>query len=198
MDDAERIAKVLKSGDVAVVSLRNTPEALGKRILDFSFGVGMRLRGSGRMRFGPRVRYHARRGLERCRGVSPQSPRVDVDVCPALFIVKLADAYHDDSARVCAHELDSDRSGILADIETVLGKVCDPYLNLFRKFIPPIGGMVDVTPIFALLVLQFLVLADCRHSLAAAARICSLGRKASCRLCDSYRRPPWVSGVYTE
>lgn len=27
---------------------------------------GMRLRGSGRMRFGPRVRYHARRGLERC------------------------------------------------------------------------------------------------------------------------------------
>ena len=38
-DDAERIAKVLKSGDVAVVSLRNTPEALGKRILDFSFGV---------------------------------------------------------------------------------------------------------------------------------------------------------------
>ena len=49
------------------------------------------------------------------------------------------------------------RSGILADIETVLGKVCDPYLNLFRKFIPPIGGMVDVTPIFALLVFQFLV-----------------------------------------
>ena len=49
------------------------------------------------------------------------------------------------------------RGGILADIETVFGKVCDPYLNLFRKFIPPIGGMVDVTPIFALLVLQFLV-----------------------------------------
>ena len=45
--------------------------------------------------------------------------------------------------------------GILADINTVLGKVCDPYLNLFKKFIPPIGGMVDVTPIIALLVLQF-------------------------------------------
>ena len=45
--------------------------------------------------------------------------------------------------------------GILADINTVLGKICDPYLNLFKKFIPPIGGMVDVTPIIALLVLQF-------------------------------------------
>ena len=41
--DAERIAKILKSGDVAVLSLRNTPEALGKRILDFSFGVACAL-----------------------------------------------------------------------------------------------------------------------------------------------------------
>ena len=45
--------------------------------------------------------------------------------------------------------------GILADINTVLGKICDPYLTLFKKFIPPIGGMVDVSPIVALLVLQF-------------------------------------------
>ena len=45
--------------------------------------------------------------------------------------------------------------GILADVNRVLAKVCDPYLNLFRKLIPPIGGMVDVTPIIALLVLQF-------------------------------------------
>lgn len=45
--------------------------------------------------------------------------------------------------------------GILADINTVFGKICDPYLNLFKKFIPPIGGMVDVSPIVALLVLQF-------------------------------------------
>ena len=42
--------------------------------------------------------------------------------------------------------------GILADINTVLGKICDPYLNLFKKFIPPIGGMVDVSPIVAMLV----------------------------------------------
>ena len=45
--------------------------------------------------------------------------------------------------------------GILADINTVLGKISDPYLNLFKKIIPPIGGMVDVSPIVALLVLQF-------------------------------------------
>ena len=44
--------------------------------------------------------------------------------------------------------------GILADINTVLGKICDPYLNLFKKFIPPSGGRVDVSPIVALLVLQ--------------------------------------------
>ncbi len=52
--------------------------------------------------------------------------------------------------------LPTDR-GILADIYSVLGKICDPYLNLFKRLIPPIGGMVDVTPILALLVLQFAV-----------------------------------------
>lgn len=49
------------------------------------------------------------------------------------------------------------KRGIIADIDTVLAKVCDPFLNLFRRFIPPIGGMVDISPIFALLVLQFAV-----------------------------------------
>lgn len=46
-------------------------------------------------------------------------------------------------------------SGIVADIYRVLGKICDPYLNLFKKLIPPIGGMVDITPIIAILLLQF-------------------------------------------
>lgn len=41
--EAERVPKILKSGDVAVLSLRNTPDALGKRILDFSFGVACAL-----------------------------------------------------------------------------------------------------------------------------------------------------------
>ena len=30
----------------------------------------------------------------------------------------------------------------------------DPYLNLFRRFIPPIGGVLDLSPILALFVLQ--------------------------------------------
>ena len=48
-------------------------------------------------------------------------------------------------------------TGILGDIYRVLGKICDPYLNLFKRLIPPIGGMVDITPIIALLVLQLVV-----------------------------------------
>ena len=47
------------------------------------------------------------------------------------------------------------RNGILGDIYGVLARICDPYLNLFRRFIPPIGGMIDVSPIVAFLVLQF-------------------------------------------
>ena len=45
--------------------------------------------------------------------------------------------------------------GVLRDVNNVLARVCDPYLNLFKRIIPPIGGMVDISPIFALLVLQF-------------------------------------------
>ena len=51
--------------------------------------------------------------------------------------------------------LPNTQSGIIGDIYRALGKLCDPYLNLFQKLIPPLGGMVDVTPIIALLVLQF-------------------------------------------
>lgn len=46
------------------------------------------------------------------------------------------------------------QTGIIADIYRVLGKICDPFLNLFKKLVPPIGGMLDITPIIALIVLQ--------------------------------------------
>ncbi|MEG0071838.1 MAG: YggT family protein [Raoultibacter sp.] len=46
-------------------------------------------------------------------------------------------------------------NGVIADVYRFLGRICDPYLDIFKKFIPPIGGMLDVTPIIALLVLQF-------------------------------------------
>ena len=71
------------------------------------------------------------------------------------FIISISDAY---SMVIFVYVMMSwfptDR-GLLADINKVLGRICDPYLNLFKKIIPPLGGMVDVTPIIALLVLQF-------------------------------------------
>lgn len=42
-----------------------------------------------------------------------------------------------------------------SSIGQLLGKLCEPYLGFFRKFIPPIG-MVDISPIVALFLLQFI------------------------------------------
>ena len=47
-------------------------------------------------------------------------------------------------------------SGVIADVYRVLGKICDPFLNLFKRIIPPIG-MFDISPIVAVIVLQFVV-----------------------------------------
>lgn len=50
--------------------------------------------------------------------------------------------------------------GIMADIYYGLGRLCEPYLGLFRRFIPPIGGNgfgMDISPIVAILVLQLVV-----------------------------------------
>jgi YggT family protein len=48
-------------------------------------------------------------------------------------------------------------SGTLRDVYRALGTVCEPYLSLFRRVVPPIvigsGGM-DLSPIIALFVLQ--------------------------------------------
>lgn len=38
---------------------------------------------------------------------------------------------------------------------SILSQITDPYLNIFRRVIPPIGGM-DFSPILALFLLQFL------------------------------------------
>lgn len=35
-----------------------------------------------------------------------------------------------------------------------LARICEPYLEPFRKIIPPIG-MIDISPIVAILVLRF-------------------------------------------
>ena len=37
----------------------------------------------------------------------------------------------------------------------ILAKIVEPYLSIFRKIIPPIG-MIDISPIVALLALNFI------------------------------------------
>jgi len=40
-------------------------------------------------------------------------------------------------------------------IGVFLGKLVEPYLSIFRRLIPPIGGMLDLSPILAVFALQF-------------------------------------------
>ena len=37
-----------------------------------------------------------------------------------------------------------------------LRSLTDPFLNIFRGIIPPIGGMLDISPIVAIILLQIL------------------------------------------
>ena len=54
----------------------------------------------------------------------------------------------------CVFSFFPSKPGVLGRINYFLCIVCDPVLNLFRKFIPPIGGMLDISPIVALLAIQ--------------------------------------------
>ena len=46
--------------------------------------------------------------------------------------------------------------GVIQDLHRVLASLVEPYLGLFRRFIPPMGGM-DFSPIIAIIVLQLIV-----------------------------------------
>ncbi|MCQ2738987.1 MAG: YggT family protein [bacterium] len=37
-----------------------------------------------------------------------------------------------------------------------VSKLTDPFLNLFRGIIPPIGGVLDISPIIAFILLQII------------------------------------------
>ncbi|AFY83173.1 YggT family protein [Oscillatoria acuminata] len=37
---------------------------------------------------------------------------------------------------------------------SIVSQLTDPYLNIFRSFIPPLGG-IDISPMLAILLLQF-------------------------------------------
>jgi uncharacterized protein YggT (Ycf19 family) len=43
--------------------------------------------------------------------------------------------------------------GVLNDIYTVLNTLVEPYVRIFRRFIPPMGGL-DLSAFIALIVLQ--------------------------------------------
>lgn len=46
-------------------------------------------------------------------------------------------------------------NGLLADIGAVLDGIVGPYLNFFRRFMPPMGG-IDFSPVIAVLALTFI------------------------------------------
>lgn len=37
-----------------------------------------------------------------------------------------------------------------------LGRIVEPYIGIFRRFIPPIGGVLDLSPIVAIFALRFI------------------------------------------
>jgi uncharacterized protein YggT (Ycf19 family) len=51
--------------------------------------------------------------------------------------------------------------GIFYDIYRVIGSVVEPYVGIFRRFIPPIAGL-DFSPWAAILVLEFVRVALAR------------------------------------
>ena len=74
------------------------------------------------------------------------------------IIVALANAYSTVIfVYVLMSWLPNTETGVVGQVYRALGTLCEPYLGLFRRFIPPIGGMLDISPIVALLVLQFVV-----------------------------------------
>jgi YggT family protein len=47
-------------------------------------------------------------------------------------------------------------SGIFYDIYRVLGQLCEPYIGIFRRIVPLVGSL-DLSPLVALLVLEYLI-----------------------------------------
>jgi len=47
-------------------------------------------------------------------------------------------------------------SGVVWEIRRILGTVVEPYIGIFRRIVPNIG-MIDISPLVAILVLSWLV-----------------------------------------
>jgi YggT family protein len=46
-------------------------------------------------------------------------------------------------------------NSVLRDVKSFLARLVEPFLRPFQRLIPPIGGMVDISPIIAFFVLQW-------------------------------------------
>ena len=46
--------------------------------------------------------------------------------------------------------------GMIYDVYRVLGSLVEPYLNVFRRVIPPMGGL-DISPIVAIILLNLVI-----------------------------------------
>lgn len=46
---------------------------------------------------------------------------------------------------------------VLGTIDYYIARIVEPYLNIFRKIMPPVGG-IDFSPILAILVLELVVM----------------------------------------
>lgn len=72
------------------------------------------------------------------------------------LLVKLVDVY---TFLILVYILMSwipQKSGWIYEINRALRMICEPYLGLFRRIIPPLGG-IDFSPILAIFGLQVIV-----------------------------------------
>lgn len=59
--------------------------------------------------------------------------------------------------------------GALYDVYRVLGSICEPLIGVFRRFIPPMGGL-DFSPWAAILVVEFVIVPVLRYVVIAVVR----------------------------
>ncbi len=48
-------------------------------------------------------------------------------------------------------------TGVVYDVYRVLGQICEPYIGIFRRIVPLVGGGIDFSPWIAILVLRYLI-----------------------------------------
>ncbi|KAM1246745.1 hypothetical protein ACFX2J_042786 [Malus domestica] len=75
-----------------------------------------------------------------------------------LLVVRLVLAWFPNSppAIVAPLRVKKHRNDYDVDVDMMCSTISDPYLNIFRGLIPPLGGTLDLSPILAFLVLNAL------------------------------------------